>query len=118
MKPKILSKIAIESAKVSMQGPSKKDEKSINVELVWKNKKEPYSIEYQITKLIAWGASNKEVAQELNISQLTARTHRRNIMRKGKALMIITSVLIDHGVDEEMIKRIVDIMEQEKNKPS
>jgi len=38
--------------------------------------------EYQITELIAWGASDKEVAQELEISFYTVRTHRKNILNK------------------------------------
>lgn len=38
--------------------------------------------EYQVAELIAWGASDKEVADELSISVLTARTHRRNILGK------------------------------------
>jgi DNA-binding CsgD family transcriptional regulator len=38
--------------------------------------------EYQVAELIAWGASDKEVAQELNISPDTAKTHRRNILKK------------------------------------
>jgi DNA-binding NarL/FixJ family response regulator len=38
--------------------------------------------EYQVAELIAWGASDKEVADELYISQLTARTHRKNILEK------------------------------------
>lgn len=38
--------------------------------------------EYQIAELIAWGASDKEVAMELSIDVTTARTHRRNIERK------------------------------------
>jgi len=41
--------------------------------------------EYQIAELIAWGASDKEVAQELNITHLTAKTHRRNIEHKIEA---------------------------------
>ena len=40
------------------------------------------SREYQIAELIAWGASDKEVAQELNITPLTARTHRRTVEHK------------------------------------
>jgi DNA-binding CsgD family transcriptional regulator len=42
----------------------------------------PSKREYQISELIAWGASDKEVAMELHISMLTARTHRRNIEHK------------------------------------
>ncbi len=38
--------------------------------------------EYQVAELIAWGASDKEVADELYISRMTARTHRRNILEK------------------------------------
>ena len=38
--------------------------------------------EYQIAELIAWGASDKEVAEELFISPNTARTHRKNILEK------------------------------------
>ena len=38
--------------------------------------------EYDVARLIAWGASDKEVAEELNISLHTAHTHRRNILRK------------------------------------
>lgn len=38
--------------------------------------------EYQIAELIAWGASDKEVADELSISFETAKTHRRNILKK------------------------------------
>lgn len=38
--------------------------------------------EYQVAELIAWGASDKEIAQELNISPKTAKTHRRNILKK------------------------------------
>ena len=38
--------------------------------------------EYQVSELIAWGASDKEVALELNISPKTAKTHRRNILKK------------------------------------
>lgn len=41
--------------------------------------------EYQIAELIAWGASDKEVALELNITPLTAKTHRRNIEHKINA---------------------------------
>ncbi len=41
--------------------------------------------EYQIAELIAWGASDKEVAQELSITPLTAKTHRRNIEHKIEA---------------------------------
>ena len=42
----------------------------------------PSKREYQIAELIAWGASDKEVAMELNISIETARTHRRNVEHK------------------------------------
>ena len=42
----------------------------------------PSKREYQIAELIAWGASDKEVAMELNISTETARTHRRNVEHK------------------------------------
>jgi DNA-binding CsgD family transcriptional regulator len=35
-----------------------------------------------IAGLIAWGASDKEVALELRISPETARTHRKNILQK------------------------------------
>jgi len=38
--------------------------------------------EYQIAELIAWGATDKEVACELDISPETAKTHRRNILYK------------------------------------
>ena len=38
--------------------------------------------EYQVAELISWGASDKEVAQELDISHTTARTHRKNILGK------------------------------------
>jgi len=38
--------------------------------------------EYQIAELIAWGASDKEVAEELYISPETAKTHRKNILKK------------------------------------
>lgn len=38
--------------------------------------------EYQIAELIAWGASDKEVADELCISFQTAKTHRKNILKK------------------------------------
>jgi len=38
--------------------------------------------EYEIAELIAWGASAKEVAEELHISEETVRTHRRNILVK------------------------------------
>jgi DNA-binding CsgD family transcriptional regulator len=38
--------------------------------------------EYDVARLIAWGASDKEVAEELYISVHTAHTHRRNILRK------------------------------------
>jgi len=41
--------------------------------------------EYQIAELIAWGASDKEVAMELSITPLTAKTHRRNIEHKIEA---------------------------------
>lgn len=40
--------------------------------------------EYDVAELIAWGASDKEVAQELGITADTARTHRKNILRKIK----------------------------------
>ena len=40
------------------------------------------SREYQIAELIAWGATDKEVAQELFISPETAKTHRKNILKK------------------------------------
>ena len=40
--------------------------------------------EYEVAGLIAWGASGKEVAEELFISPETAQTHRRNILRKIK----------------------------------
>jgi DNA-binding CsgD family transcriptional regulator len=38
--------------------------------------------EYQVAELIAWGASDKEIAQELEISPETAKTHRKNILHK------------------------------------
>jgi DNA-binding CsgD family transcriptional regulator len=38
--------------------------------------------EYQIAELIAWGATDKEVACELDISPETAKTHRKNILQK------------------------------------
>ena len=38
--------------------------------------------EYQIAELIAWGASDKEVADELFISIQTSKTHRKNILKK------------------------------------
>lgn len=41
--------------------------------------------EIQVAELIAWGASDKEVAEELYISVLTAHTHRSNILRKLNA---------------------------------
>jgi len=40
------------------------------------------SREYQVAELIAWGASDKEVAEELYISPETAKTHRKNILHK------------------------------------
>lgn len=41
--------------------------------------------EIQIIKLIAHGRTNKEIAQELFISELTVATHRKNILRKTNA---------------------------------
>lgn len=38
--------------------------------------------ELEITKLVAAGKKNKEIAEELNISPHTIHTHRKNILRK------------------------------------
>lgn len=38
--------------------------------------------EHMVAELIAWGASDKEIALELYISPETARTHRKNILKK------------------------------------
>jgi len=38
--------------------------------------------EYTICMLIAWGYTDKEIAQELGLSPHTTKTHRRNIFRK------------------------------------
>lgn len=42
----------------------------------------PSSREWEVAKLIAWGSSDKEIAQELSISPETSRTHRKNILHK------------------------------------
>ena len=41
--------------------------------------------EYLVAELISWGASDKEVAEELYISPETAKSHRKNIFRKIEA---------------------------------
>jgi len=38
--------------------------------------------ELQVAELIAWGASDKEVAMELDLSFETVKTHRKNILKK------------------------------------
>lgn len=38
--------------------------------------------EHQILKLIAFGYTNKEIAEQLFLSELTTKTHRTNILRK------------------------------------
>lgn len=41
--------------------------------------------EIEVAELVAWGASDKEIAEELFIAVATARTHRQNILRKLNA---------------------------------
>jgi DNA-binding NarL/FixJ family response regulator len=44
--------------------------------------------ELQITKLIIEGFTNKEIAEKLNISFNTVRTHHRNILNKTNSKCI------------------------------
>ena len=57
--------------------------------------------EQEVLKLLAEGASNKEVARELDISVRTAETHRQNIKNK---LKIQTSAgLVRYAIDNKLI---------------
>jgi len=41
--------------------------------------------ELQVLKLIASGETNPQIASELNLSSLTVKTHRQNMLRKLEA---------------------------------
>jgi DNA-binding CsgD family transcriptional regulator len=42
----------------------------------------PTPREMQVAELLAWGFTNKEVARQLYISELTVKTHRKHFMEK------------------------------------
>ncbi|MCO6499265.1 MAG: response regulator transcription factor [Vicingus serpentipes] len=58
--------------------------------------------ELQILKSISNGSTNREIAKQLDISNRTVETHRRNIIRKLNVKN--TAELINHAVSEGLIK--------------
>jgi DNA-binding NarL/FixJ family response regulator len=46
---------------------------------------QPTPREMQVIELLAWGFTNKEVARQLFISDLTVKTHRKHFMEKTGA---------------------------------
>jgi DNA-binding CsgD family transcriptional regulator len=57
--------------------------------------------EKELIKLIAKGYTNKKIAEELQISYLTAQTHRKNILKKldAKNTAGITSFALQNHLD-------------------
>jgi DNA-binding CsgD family transcriptional regulator len=74
--------------------------------------------EYQISELIAWGASDKEVASELCIALDTVRTHRQRILSKLHAhnsadltrWFFQNKLLLSFGVNPRTISHLAGIM--------
>ena len=54
----------------------------------------PTSREREVLALLALGCSDKEVARRLGISDLTARKHRENLLRKAGAHKVAELVLL------------------------
>ena len=82
----------LEESEKELKGQLKKDAKLLNqlrVQLLSKRERE-------VVHLIANGFNNKEIAIKLNISVLTADTHRKKIMKKLKmkntALLVVFAV--------------------------
>lgn len=74
--------------------------------------------ELEVAKLIAWGASDKEVAQELFISPETSHTYRKYILKKigGHNIADLTrwyfqnEFKISFGLSPRLIKHIAMIL--------
>lgn len=75
-----------------------------------KNAKSIYEIltrrEIQIIKLITDGITDKEIANRLNISFHTARTHHRNILQKTgqKCIGGLIRYALEHGLSNYSLK--------------
>ena len=63
--------------------------------------------EIEVTRLVANGFRNREVAKELGISVKTVETHRANIMNKLGFRNL--SQLIFYAIQKEIIKVPVDV---------
>ena len=58
--------------------------------------------ELQIIQLIYDGFTNKEIAERLHISENTATTHRKNILKKLK--LKNTALLVRYVIEHRLVK--------------
>lgn len=58
--------------------------------------------ELEILQLIADGFTDREIAQKLSITDKTASTHRKNILRKLS--LKNTALLIRHAIENKLVR--------------
>lgn len=72
----LLRRLMVADQRIKTVGPAPKDEPASTLDILLSPR------EIQIIKLVAKGLSNKEIAAQLYLSELTVKTHLRNIFKK------------------------------------